>query len=85
MEEEFNHNPDDYDEGGFLECPPFRCYEVVEISPAAWPEIAELGGKRGVVTGFAYNDGECAAGDPCFLKRGPTPLYVDMEQFMARQ
>lgn len=76
MEEEFEYNPDD--DGGFLKGPLFRCYEAVEINPAARPEIAELAGKRGVVTGFAYNDSGCVAADTSILKRGPTPLYVDL-------
>ena len=29
--------------------------------------------------------GECVAGDPSFLKRGPTPLYMDLEQFVPKQ
>ena len=137
MEAEFECNPDDYDEDGFLKGSPFRCYEVVEIQPIEClnePDVVELIGKRGVVTSFAFNDGawaygvgvqsgvrwylfateltsvgiiltedelygpsvkhewarinsdgECVAGDPSFLKRGPTPLFVDLEQLIARQ
>ena len=29
--------------------------------------------------------GECVAGDPSFLKRGPTPLYVDLEQLVPKR
>ena len=31
------------------------------------------------------SDGECVAGDPSFLKRGPTPLFVDLEQLVPKQ
>ena len=31
------------------------------------------------------SDGEFVAGDLSFLKRGPTPLFVDLEQLIARQ
>ena len=28
------------------------------------------------------SNGECVAGDPSFLKRGPTPLFVNLEQLV---
>ncbi len=31
------------------------------------------------------SDGEGVAGDPSFLKRGPTPLSVDLEQLVPKQ
>ena len=135
--EEFDYNPDDYDEDGFLKGSPFRCYEVIEILASdqdTEQEAAELAGKRGVVTSYADNegnwaygvelqngkgwylfasrlssigvtltqeelygppsdkqewarinsDGECVAGDPSFLRRGPTPLFVDLEKLVPK-
>jgi hypothetical protein len=117
---------------------PLRHNEVVEIRPIdldTEPEVVELIGKRGVVSGWAYDenggwsyaiaiqsgdcwcfdaaelkslriiltqaelygprpekqewarinsDGECVAGDPSFLRRGPTPLFVDLEQLVLK-
>ena len=137
MEEELDYNPDDHDEDGFLKVSPLRYNEVVDIVPLdfeAEPQVIELVGKRGVVSGFAHDnigwsygitiqsgevwcfdaaeltslgiiltqtelygpvvkhewarinsDGECVAGDPSFLKRGPTPLFVDLEQLVPKQ
>ena len=30
------------------------------------------------------SDGECVAGDPSFLRRGPTPLFVDLEKLVQK-
>ena len=135
--EENDYNSDDYDVDGFPKASPLRHNEVVELRPidlASEPEVVKLVGKRGVVSGWAYDnagwnygvviqsgivwcfdaaelvslgiiltqtelygpsvkqewarinsDGECVAGDPSFLKRGPTPLSVDLEQLVPKQ
>ena len=137
MEDDYDYNPDDYDENGFPKNSPLRCYEVVEILTSdqdTEQEAAELAGKRGAVDSYANNEGnwaygvavqngegwylfasrllsigvvlthaelygppsgkqewarinsngECVAGDPSFLKRGPTPLFVDLEQLVPK-
>ena len=137
MEEEAVYNLDDYDVDGFFKGSPFRYHEVVDIDPIDFetePQVIELVGKRGVVSGFAHDNGdwsygitiqsgevwcfdaaelksigiiltqtelygprvkqewarlnsngECVAGDPSFLRRGPTPLYVNLEQLVPGQ
>ncbi|MGI4792272.1 MAG: hypothetical protein ACRYFS_25890 [Janthinobacterium lividum] len=65
MEDEFVYDPDDYDSDGFLKGSPLRCYEVVVMNPTditSEPGSSALVGKRGVIAGFALNDGDWAYG-----------------------